>query len=430
MNIRFIIASLTGNRFQKALMLLTFILSTMLLSAMLNITLGIGNEVAKELRSFGSNIVVLPKGASLSIEVGDTLYTPLAAQSFLDESKLKTIKEIFWRNSIIALAPFLELATKATTQGGTPFDVALSGSYFDKNLDLQDEPDFRTGLKSLYPLWQITGQWALDDSLDSIMVGSELAKARNLEVGDSLFLSHNERAREVRIVGIVAHSGAFENRIIAPLALAQWLANKPNQFYKAEVSALTIPENALSQKARSNIDSLSQVEFDSWYCSAFVSSIAYQIEEDFKGTSAKPQLSISDAESTIVKKIQSLMALASLIALLAATASIASLLVGETQRRRAEIALHKVLGASLMQIYFLFACEALVVGMLGASIGFLVGQGIGEGIAWLIFGHFLPLSWIALPLCLAFSALIALFASLFLVGAIADLPPAQVLYGR
>ncbi|MDE5816449.1 MAG: ABC transporter permease, partial [Helicobacter sp.] len=60
----------------------------------------------------------------------------------------------------------------------------------------------------------------------------------------------------------------------------------------------------------------------------------------------------------------------------------------------------------------------------------LVGQGIGEGIAWLIFGHFLPLSWIALPLCLAFSALIALFASLFLVGAIADLPPAQVLYGR
>ena len=70
MNIRFIIASLTGNRFQKALMLLTFILSTMLLSAMLNITLGIGNEVAKELRSFGSNIVVLPKGEIFIFEVG------------------------------------------------------------------------------------------------------------------------------------------------------------------------------------------------------------------------------------------------------------------------------------------------------------------------------------------------------------------------
>ncbi|MDE7174230.1 MAG: ABC transporter permease [Helicobacter sp.] len=430
MNPRFIIASLAGNRFQKALMLWTFILSAMLLSAMLNITLGIGNAIAKELRSFGSNIVVLPKGASLSIEVGDTLYTPLAAQSFLDEDRLKTIKEIFWRNSIIAFAPFLEFAAKATAPNGTQFDVALSGSYFDKNLDLQDEPTFRTGLKSLYPLWQITGQWALDDSHDSVMIGSELARRQNLGVGDSLFLSHNERAREVRIVGIIAHSGAFETKIIAPLALAQWLANKPKQFFKAEVSALTIPENALSQKARNNIDSLSQVEFDSWYCSAFVSSIAYQIEEDFKGTSAKPQLSISDAESTIVKKIQSLMALSSLLAMLAATASIASLLITETQRRRAEIALHKVLGATLLQIYLLFAFEALFVGMLGAAIGFLVGQGIGEGIAYLIFGHFLPLSWVALPLCLAFGALIALFASLFLLDAIADLPPAQVLYGR
>lgn len=430
MNFRLIIASLMNNRFQKSLMLLTFVLSTMLLSAMLNITLGIGNEIAKELRSFGSNIIVLPKGASLSIEVGNTLYTPLASQSFLDESKLKTIKEIFWRNSIIAFAPFLEFQATATTQSGVHFDVLLSGSYFDKNLDLKDEPDFHTGLKNLYPIWQVEGQWALDDSLDSIMVGSELAKAQNLNIGDNLILSHNHKTREVHISAIASHSGAFENKIITSLALAQWLDNKPNQFFKAEVSALTIPENTLSQKARNDIDSLSQVEFDSWYCSAFVSSIAYQIEEDFKGTSAKPQLSVSDAESTIVKKIQSLMTLASFIALLAATASIASLLVAEMERRRAEIALHKVLGATLLQIYLLFALEALFVGIIGATIGFLLGQGIGEGIAWLIFGRFLPMSWIALPLCLIFAALIAIFASLFLVSGISDLPPAKVLYGR
>lgn len=430
MNVHLILSSLLSNRFQKSLMLLTFVLGTLLLSAMLHITLGIGNEVAKELRSFGSNIVVLPKGASLSIEVGDTLYTPLATQSFLDESKIGTIKEIFWRNSIIAFAPFLEFQTTATAPNGKSFEILLSGSYFDKNLNLKDEPDFRTGLKTLYPIWQVSGEWADDDSLDVVMIGSELAKTQNLKVGDSLTLAHNDKTHAVRISGILSHSGGFENKIISSLALAQWLDNKPNQFFKAEVSALTIPENALSQKARANIDSLSQVEFDSWYCSAFVSSIAYQIEEDFKGTSAKPQLSVSDAESTIVKKIQSLMASVSLIALLAATASVGSLLVAEMERRRAEVALHKVLGANLLQIYLLFAIEALIIGIIGATIGFFVGQVLGEGIAWLIFAHFLPISWIALPLCLVFAALIAIFASLFLVRGISDLPPAQVLYGR
>ena len=108
MTLNLIRKSIGGSRFQKILSLVTIIASTLLISCMLNITLGIGNQIAKDLRSYGSNIVVLPKGTTLSVEVGDEIYAPLQSESYLEESKLHLIKEIFWRNNITAFAPFLD----------------------------------------------------------------------------------------------------------------------------------------------------------------------------------------------------------------------------------------------------------------------------------------------------------------------------------
>lgn len=60
-------------------------LATLLLCTMLNITLSIGDEVTKQLKSYGSNILVLPKGSSLSIEIGNELYEPLKNKNYLEE---------------------------------------------------------------------------------------------------------------------------------------------------------------------------------------------------------------------------------------------------------------------------------------------------------------------------------------------------------
>ena len=64
----------------------------------------------------------------------------------LPEADLYKIKEIFWRNNIVAFAPFLE--TKVKDAKGDEF--SFEGTYFDKNIGLKDEPEFSTGVKSLY----------------------------------------------------------------------------------------------------------------------------------------------------------------------------------------------------------------------------------------------------------------------------------------
>lgn len=439
MTLNLIRKSLGGSRFQKVLSLVTIIASTLLISCMLNITLGIGNQIAKDLRGYGSNIVVLPKGTTLSIEVGDEIYAPLQNESYLEESKLHLIKEIFWRNNITAFAPFLDIKVIVgdLSQKNNAPQVIFTGTYFDKTIGVQDEPEFSTGIKMLYPAWSVEGEWIRDDSLDFVLVGSELAKRDNIKIGDTLILHESsadsrksKQIYQVKVSGILLNSGIYDNRIIGSLALAQKLLDKDNIFAKAEVSAFTIPENTLSYKARRNIDSLNAVEFDTWYCSAFASSIAYQIEEDFKGASAKAQIKVSDAESSIVRKIQGLMSVTSIICLLVASVGIGALLSAEFQRRRKEIGLMKVLGANLWQIYAIFAGESCFIAIIGAIIGFFGGVGVAELISISIFAHTLPISWIALPLSIVFALFISLCGSLFLLKNINALLPARVLYGR
>lgn len=413
--------SIFKNKIQKALAFLTCFLATLLLCAMLNITLGIGNEVGKQLRSYGSNIIVLPKGSNLSIEVGTQIYEPLKNKSYLEEARLHSIKEIFWRNNITAFAPFLDGKAMMNDK-----EVLIVGTYFDKGIEIADEEGFSTGIQSLYPFLSVDGEWLKDDSTSEVMIGDEFAKQNALKIGDTISLND----KKVSIVGILNHAGKNANKVITSLKLAQILLGKQGLFSRAEVSALTIPENDLSLKARRDTSALTQVEFDTWYCSAYASSIAYQIEEDFKGASAKPQTAITDAESLIISKIQSLMAGTALICLIVASIAIASLMSSEIHRRQKQIGLLKVLGANAFQIYVIFASENLLVALLAALCGFGFGVLLSQIIALSIFGYTLAVSFIALPLCLAFAVLIVLVGCLFVLKDIVNLLPVQVLYGK
>lgn len=413
--------SIFKNKIQKTLAFLTCFLATLLLCTMLNITLGIGNEVGKQLRSYGSNIVVLPKGSNLSIEVGNKTYEPLKNKSYLEEKYLHTIKEIFWRNNITAFAPFLDGKAKMNDK-----EIFIVGTYFDKALEIADEEDFHTGIKSLYPLLSIQGEWAKDDSLDEVMIGDEFASNNALKVGENITVNN----KTVKITGILSNAGKNSNKIIMSLALAQEFLGKKGLFSMAEVSAFTIPENDLSQKARRDTSSLNQLEFDKWYCSAYASSIAYQIEEDFKGSSAKAQTAITDAESLIINKIQSLMAGTALICLIVASIAIASLMSSEIYMRKKQIGLLKVLGANTFQIYVIFVGENLLVAFIATIFGFIFGIILSQIIALSIFDYTIAVSFIALPLILVFAVLTVLLGCLFALKDIVNLHLVQVLYDK
>ena len=413
MFIKIISSSILHSQGSKMLAFLTIFLSVTLIACMLNITLNIGDQVARELRSYGSNIVVLPKSQNLSIEIGGKEFLPLKNEDYLKESDLHKIKEIFWRNNITAFAPFLNLKVDG-------FDVV--GTYFDKNINVSDEPDFKSGVESLYPFWVVDGRYPKDDSMSEVLAGDGLG----LKVGDTLKLGDIN----AQVVGILRSSEHESKKIITSLKLAQSLANKPNLIDKAEVSAMSIPENDLSVKARRDLDSLDSVAYDKWYCSAYVSSIAYQISEEYPNATAKAVLSVSETQSGITKKIQSLMAIASVLSLIVSSICITSLMVSEINRRKKEIGLLKALGATNFIIYMQFVAEIFAVCICASVLGSLAGYALSVVLSYQIFGSFAGISIIVLPLSIFFGFLISVFGSILPLKSVINLLPAEVLYGR
>lgn len=413
MFIKIISLSILHSQGSKMLAFLTIFLSVTLIACMLNITLNIGDQVARELRSYGSNIVVLPKSQNLSIEIGGKEFLPLKNEDYLKESDLHKIKEIFWRNNITAFAPFLNLKVDG-------FDVV--GTYFDKNINVSDEPDFKSGVESLYPFWVVDGRYPKDDSMSEVLAGDGLG----LKVGDALKL----KDINAQVVGVLHSSEHESKKIIASLKLAQSLANKPNLIDKAEVSAMSIPENDLSLKARRDLDSLDSVAYDKWYCSAYVSSIAYQISEEYPNATAKAVLSVSETQSGITKKIQSLMWVASVLSLIVSSICITSLMVSEINRRKKEIGLLKALGATNFIIYMQFVAEIFAVCICASLLGSLAGYALSFVLSYQIFGSFAGISIIVLPLSIFFGFLISVFGSILPLKSVINLLPAEVLYGR
>lgn len=305
----------------------------------------------------------------------------------MDESELPNIKDIFWRNNIIGFAPLL--SGEVSVQG---HDVVALGTFFEQAVDVPDEEDYHTGQKTVSPYWQVNGEWPKEDGETlQTLVGQQLAQQTGWKVGDRLEVKGPKGHLDVIVSGILASGGDEEQQLVMPLAQAQTLMGLAGKVQAVRVSALTVPENELSRKARADLESLNAEEYDLWYCTAYVSSIAHQLEEAISGSGVRPIWQVAASEGIVIEKIQLLLAVVTLAALLASAMGIASLMTSNIMERTREIGLMKALGARQWQIMTLFYLEAAMSGVIGGLFGCLAGWGLAKGIGMMLFDA--PLSF-------------------------------------
>lgn len=427
---------------RKLLAIVTIFLAAGLISALLAVSIDIGDKMAKELKSYGANILIEPaSNAALPDELNAN--TALASQDFIDEKELPNIKDIFWRNNIVGFAPQLTATVNVIKSSGKTTalsePVSILGTFFDHNIAVPDEDDYHTGQRIISPYWKVQGEW-VNDAEDNfgeqipVLIGEQLAKRYQWQIGDELTLSYqeNEIANQsaVKIQGILSTGGAEDSQIVMPLSATQTLLGLEGKVQTIKVSALTVPENALSRKARANTDALDAEEYDRWYCTAYVSSISHQLEEAISGAIVRPIWQVAASEGVVIGKIQLLLAVVTVAALIAAAMGIASLMSSSIIERAKEIGLMKALGAYQWQIVLLFYCEAILSALIGGSLGCIAGWGLAKFIGSALFGAPLSFTWIVVPCVLVMSILIALIGTWFPAHRIAKLYPVEVLYGR
>src|SRR5262249_33530289 len=158
-----------------------------------------------------------------------------------------------------------------------------------------------------------------------------------------------------------------EDAAVVPLSDAQSLARLPQSYRQLYVSALTKPEDAF---ARKDPKTMTPAEFDTWYCTPYISSIALQISEELKGTDVRVIRRVAEGEGTVLSRVRLLLWLVTAAALLAAALAVGASAAASVIERRTEIGLMKALGANSGLVGVLLAAEQLLLALVGGSIGF------------------------------------------------------------
>ena len=426
--LRLLYRSFTRQLRRRSLIALTVALCASICVAMLGIVLDVGDKLNAELTTYGSNIVVQPKADAVVSNLYET-DRDAAPTAHLDESAIPKIKTIFWAYNIVDFAATLKGSVKVSSSGGEVDDLSVTGTWFNKDLSLPTGETTTAGVTTMRSWWTMEGSWPADDA-DQAVVGSNLAGRLGLSEGDTVTLTTPTGSRPLTVTGVYTSGDSDDDTLYAPLAVVQELTGPIGQVDQVEVKALTTPENDLSRKAAQNPAILSSADWETWYCTAYASSIAYQIEEAIPGAVAKQVRQVAAVEGNVLEKTQTLMILMTALSLVAAVLAVASLTTASLVERTGEFALLKAIGASSASVNRLILAETAVLGLAGTAVGALVGSGLAQLIGRIVFGSSITMRPMVYVLVVALISLVLLVATASSMRSILKIQPATALHRR
>jgi putative ABC transport system permease protein len=344
MFLRFVSQSIRRSPRRKAMTVAAVAMGSAVATAMLGVMLDIGDRVNRELRSLGANLIVTPKGRALPVEIGGVSYRPVARDEFIPEAAVPKIKTTFWHLNIIGVAPVLRAETRIGDR-----TVPVEGRRIE-----------------------------VPEPARNCILGSALARRLHMQKGSAVTLF----GEPFTVARISETGGDEEDRAIVRLDVLQRLTHREGQVDAVEVSALTKPEDAFATRDPAK---MSPAEYDRWYCTPYVSSIAHQIEEALPMAVARPVRRVADNEGKVLNKIRGLMLLISIAALASAALTVWSVMATTVLERRAEIAIMQATGAANRVVAALFAAEVAIEGAAGGLIGALAGAQLAAWVGEAVF---------------------------------------------
>ncbi len=392
MYLRLLAESLRRGTRRKLLAISAVALGTLGATALGEVVLASGDRLASEMSSYGANVEVVPGAGRETLAVSD----------------LAKVRTIFWKNNIAAMAPFYPLRVRFNESEVAP----LVGTWFDHEL----EPGYRTGLPATRPTLRVSGRWPREGASEAVL-GERLARRLAVGMGGNVKASLGSRAASFRVVGLLTSGGEEDDQAFVPMAAVAALAGQPDRFTRAEIFALTNPETRNVRDPKR----MSPKEYDAWYCTAYPSSVAFQIHEVLPEAEAKVVYGVTGATADVLKRLSGVLLALAVVALAGAAVGVTAAMTATVLERRLEAGLLVAIGASRLRVVFFFLSEAAFLGLLGGLLGGAAGLAAGRLLGSQVLGVTVP--W--MPLLLPFAALLGLA-----VAVLASLAPVLRALGR
>ncbi len=246
--------------------------------------------------------------------------------------------------------------------------------------------------------WSVTG-WpkAARDAL----VGARAASVVG-PPGASFDLSFQDRTIRLNPVGMLRTGSSEDSRIY--ISLADFTAWTGVPYSTVEVSAAGSQEE--------------------------VNAAIRRVEAALPQADVHPLRQVTEAEASVLGKMRATLLAAAVLIIFTAAVCVLSTLTGWVSDRRRDFALMKALGASGRMLQGFFAAEAAALGLVGATLGFVIGVVAAAWIGRVNFHAPVSPRLSVLPVILGGGVAVSLLAAVLPISLLRRVQPANILRGE
>ena len=298
--------------------------------SLISMTRMMNDDISNKLDAFGANILIIPRSEDLALSYGGMNFggVSIDVQS-LKESDLPKIRNIEVRDNVNTVSP--KLIGVVEIEGKR---VPLMGVVFEEELRLKK-------------WWKVKG--ARPKAQDEVLLGNEAAVQLFKSAGDTLSIQR----RGVRVAGILEETGSQDDFVIfADLKFVQEVLKKPGFLSLIDVSA---------------------------FCNTCpIEEIVRQISKEL------PHAKVTAVKQTLETKMETLdqfrkfsVGISVIVLLIGGLIVFTSMMASVNERKR-EIGIFRAIGFRRSHVVRIIFLEALIVGALAGSLGFILGVTVSK----------------------------------------------------
>ncbi|MDO5723719.1 MAG: FtsX-like permease family protein [Flaviflexus sp.] len=426
MFIRMVLSSIMRRRSRVLIAMLAVAIGATTLASLAMISIDVPRQMAREMRNYGANVVVLPEGEQEAFD--PALLTEISAE--VPSDVLVGAVGLEYEPITINDLPYVAVGT----------DLAAA--------------------RELNPYWYVDGEWPSEGG--EALIGLEIARATDVGVGDKLTLTQLMDASEKAAADLQkvaeevsqgptnmegAAPGQPTNEGGKPIAPADKNVGDAAPGGGADLRELTVTisgvletggsEDGFVYLAASDFSELTGREHRVTVAELSIAakedaidSIARTISADHPEIKAAPVARLTHSDSNVLDMLRSLMAIITVIVLALIMIGVSTTMMAVVTERRNEIGLRKALGAPNRSIVGEFLGEAVLLGLIGGLVGAVCGYGLAQVISLNVFHRTVQFQPIVFTATVLVSILISTLASLIPVRRAIDVDPALVLRGE
>ena len=381
MYLRMVTSSLVRRASRLIIAVLAIAIGATILSGLVTIYYDIPRQLGREFRSYGANLIILPKG-----------------DARITREDLARVREVLGQDRIVGMAPYRYQTVKINEQ---PYIIA--------GTDLPEA-------KKNSPFWYVEGQWASAEEPDRVMVGREIADTLNLSLGDAFTVQGVKYGHQAVASGQNLTAEENQKRDLA----------SQNFSRRFSVCGIVTTGGAEEGFIFADVDMLDELVADATQ----LASLSSKLEVEVPGALPRAVRRLTQSQDIVLGKLQALVLLVTVVVLIITMISVYTTMTAMVAERYREIALKKALGAENGLVMGELLGEGVFLGFIGGALGVWLGFEFAQRVSLNVFGRAINFQWSLIPITIAVFIAVTVLASILPVRRVMDIHPAIVLRGE